>query len=142
MRQGVRQVALLIAGLGVASTMMLLAFGQYFVRLFLDAGDPNYAEILRLSKSYLNISAFFYIPLGLTWLYNGTLRGAGDTKMPMVSGWVELIFKCGGTILFAHLWGWIGLAFGNPISWVAGLIPVVIAYYRGNWIRYSKKILE
>lgn len=50
----------------------------------------NQAEVIRLGAIYLRLMAFAQLPQQIAGVLNGALRGAGDTKAPMVIGGVGL----------------------------------------------------
>ncbi len=47
-------------------------------------------EVIRLGAIYLRLMAFAQLPQQIAGVLNGALRGAGDTKAPMVIGGVGL----------------------------------------------------
>ena len=48
------------------------------------------AEILKYAQQVLNISAIFFIPLGLIFIYRNALQGMGESFVPMMAGVYEL----------------------------------------------------
>ena len=69
------------------SAMVLIFLGKYFVMIFVSNPD---AEILSYAQQVLNISAIFFIPLGLIFVYRNALQGIGDSFIPMMAGVYEL----------------------------------------------------
>ena len=64
------------------SAMVLIFLGKYFVMIFVSNPD---AEILSYAQQVLNISAIFFIPLGLIFVYRNALQGIGDSFIPMMA---------------------------------------------------------
>jgi putative MATE family efflux protein len=88
-----RQAALVMAGMG----LLFFLFPYALLRLFTDD-----AEVIALGTLFLKIAAVAQIPLALTMVVGGSLRGAGDTR-----------FILGVT--FAGMWG-----IRLPLAWLAG----------------------
>lgn len=86
------------------STMafILVAFPGYLTEPFLSHNDPNYSAVKSLAVIYLIIVGISEIPLGMTFVLSGALRGAGDTKSPLyVTSVSKLLFR----IIPAYLLG-------------------------------------
>lgn len=111
------------------------------IRLFISDADAHIEDIVPLARMNLNISAAFFVFLGLIWLYNYMLQGMGDVRVPLLSGIVELVAKIGLSVLFGILWGYHGVCYAVPIGWALGLIPSAIRYHSGSWKKLSTKIV-
>jgi putative MATE family efflux protein len=122
------RIALLV--MATMSVVFLFLSGPY-IRLYTN--DP---AVYALSVRMLQIAAAEQIPLGITFVLSGALRGAGDT-LPMmivtaVGVWVVRLSITGGLIAWAG-WGlaaaWASMSFDYAFR--AGC-----AYWRfrlGNW---------
>ena len=99
--------------------------------LFLNADEIS---ILDSSVVMIRIQACFYLFLGGIWVYNSALRGVGDVKTTVASSIVELCAKVGLSILLAHLAGYVGIWFAEPIGWILGLLVSGIVFHRKRWI--------
>ncbi len=135
-----RQVVVLVLALSAVSAALILLFGDHLIALFVRDTDASLADVLSYGQFYQRVTACFYPALALIWVYNGTLRGAGDTLVPLISGWAELLLKCGGTLAFSALWGYTGMCFGNPIGWAVGAVPSIVWYCTGRWKRHVDAI--
>ncbi|AEC51323.1 DNA damage-inducible protein [Pyrococcus sp. NA2] len=77
-----------------AMAFILVAFPGYLTEPFLSHSDPNYEVVKRLAIIYLIIVGISEIPLGITFVLSGALRGAGDTKSPLyVTSVSKLLFR-------------------------------------------------
>ena len=137
-RDGFRKVASVVAALSIVSAVVIFQFNTYFVGAFLSKSDPNYAEIIAASDLNLKIAAVFFPVLALIWLYNETLRGFGEVKVPFISSMIEVVIKIGLSWIMAETVGWIGVWFVCPIGWVLGIIPSAVRFHRGRWMREQK----
>ncbi|MFA4646165.1 MATE family efflux transporter [Pyrococcus kukulkanii] len=74
--------------------LILTVFPRYLVVPFLSSSDPNYEVVKNLASIYLIIVGISEIPLGVTFVLSGALRGAGDTKSPLyVTAISKLLFR-------------------------------------------------
>jgi MATE family multidrug resistance protein len=97
------------AGFMATMALVLVLASAAIARLFLDAGDPQSAEVAALGATLLVIAGAFQMGDGIQVVAAGALRGLKDTRVPM---------------LFAALGYWgIGLPFGLLIARYGGLGP-------------------
>jgi len=112
--------------LSVAAIAVYLVFGDSFINSFLQ-GESNGGDLGKtreLGNAYLRIMLLGLVPFALVQTYSGTLREAGQTLPPMVSGIIAIL-----TNLFLN---WV-LIYGNlgaPELGVRGAaIATVISRY-------------
>lgn len=115
-----RQAGNLGMVIGVAIPLVLVLIPvlapQIVSRIFLDAADPNYAEIAALVSVLLIIAAIFQVFDGLQVIASHALRGLRDATMPMlIAGVGYWIVGMGSAYIMGFVWGW-----GSPGLW-AGL---------------------
>ncbi len=105
-------------GLGAAmmtcAAVCLIVFPQWLARLF----TPD-AEVIAASLALLRVAAFFQLFDGLQVVATGALRGAGDTRTPMIchfTGYWAIGLPVGALLCFERGMGarglWIGLCVG------------------------------
>ena len=114
---------LLFTAMGVS---VYLLFGEAFISSFLT-GESNGGDLaltLRESVRYLHIMLWGLLPFVIVQVYAGTLREAGETRVPMAAGVCAIL-----TNLFGN---WV-LIFGNlgaPALGVSGAaIATVVSRY-------------
>ena len=77
----------------------LLFFGPQLISLFLHEGEEglDLAATLRYGEGYLHVMLLQIIPFAVTQIYASTLRGTGETVLPMRAGiaavLVNLVFN-------------------------------------------------
>ncbi len=122
-----RQAGRLSIGYGLcymaAVAVVLWLFPGLLAGLFLDAGDPNAAEVAGLAASFLAVAAVFQIFDGTQVVVVGVLRGYKDTAVPFGIGLIGYwAVGLGAGYLFAFQLGhggiglWWGLALGLATS--------------------------
>jgi len=139
-RRAIRSVytTLAVTTLFMTSVALVFYFGGAMLTTFFtgDAQDPTAILATRL----LRIVAFSTPPLGILMVLTGALRGAGDTRMPLLITFVGLILI---RIPLACLFGWgafsvfgltvEGFAWGLAGAWWAMLIDVVVRSILVSW---------
>jgi MATE family multidrug resistance protein len=119
-RSGWMALALGAAVMSAAAVTLLVA-PQWIARLF----TPQ-AEVIAVAVTLLRIAAFFQLFDGLQVVATGALRGAGDTRTPMVwhfAGYWMVGLPFGVWLCFAKRWGaaglWTGLSLGLILIGIA-----------------------
>ena len=110
----------------VVACLIFWFFGGNLISKFLHETNDvgNAEETLRYAIKYMRIMLIGVIPLALNFAYGNTLRGIGQTRIPMVAGvmavGVNLVLNY--VLIFGH--------FGAPRMGVAGAaIATVISRY-------------
>ena len=133
-RKGFHTALLYMLGCAVLMTAVLMAFSHPLIALFLNQGDPNTPEILRIGGNYLNTMVIFYFLFAFLFAFNGFFRGVGDAVMAMVFPVVSLAIRAlsaYGLVAFVGM-GPEALAWSIPIGW--GLSSLT------SWIYYKKRL--
>ncbi len=117
-------------------TAIIMLFGENLLRLF-GLGDEE--EVLRIGKEYLVIVSAFYTLFVVLFISNGTLRGAGDTFIPMCITIVALWLV---RIPLAYvLSDWLaerGIWWSIPAGWFVGAVLSSIYYKMGYWKKKNR----
>jgi MATE family multidrug resistance protein len=119
---------LLGTGFMICTAIAFWAFPRYIVRIYTP--DP---AVIRAASALLFVAAFFQLFDGLQAVATGALRGAGDTRTPMI--WSSAIYWLIGLPLGAYLcfhqnWGAAGLWTGLCVALI--LIGSVLLYFWGR----------
>ncbi len=123
------------AGFMSLSALCFLLWPSYILRAF-----TSEEAVVTAGVSLLFVAAFFQLFDGIQVVATGILRGAGDTRTPMLSNLVGHWFlglPIGVTLCFLLDWGvvgiWIGLSFG-----LIG-IGIVLLYVWTRRVRYLNR---
>lgn len=144
-RRGQRQSILISVGMAVAIGAVMIAFGRPLLSLFIDK-EPNpadpalltlglpYAEIVRqvldTGYNFLCVMSAGLFTLYLLFVYRSTLQGIGDTVVPMISGFVELVMRVGCVLLLPMLIGEWGVYAAEIAAWAGAAVLLAWGYYR------------
>lgn len=128
-RHGVHAACLMAICTSIVVSAVMLLFGRSIIGLFVSKTAPQYDAVLQTAYTYLTVMC---VPLSILYLlhvYRASLQGLGDTLMPMVSGFAELIFRllCAATLPLAL--GETGIFYAEPAAWAGATAILLISYY-------------
>jgi putative MATE family efflux protein len=113
----------------IVTTVFIVFAGHIIMSLF-----TNDTEVIRLGDQYLTIVSSFYILFTLMFIYNGVMRGAGDTLIPMFFSLLSLwIIRIPMAWFLSGKIGASGIWWAIPAGWMIGLILSFSYYKSGRW---------
>ena len=124
--------------ISAAAVLIYLIFGESFIASFLR-GESNGGDLdltLRSGCNYLYIMLWGLPPFALVQVYAGTLREAGETRVPMFAGICAILTNLFGNwvLIFGHLgapaMGVEGAAIATVISRYVELLIVAVHAHR------------
>jgi len=128
---GQRRAAQLSILLGVLVGGMMILFGRSLLGLFVTDSDPiKVAETLEVGYQYLVVMSIGLFMLYLLFTYRTTLQGIGDTFIPMVSGFVELVMRIACAVALPWLLGEWGIYLSEIAAWGGAAVLLMWGYYR------------
>ena len=79
-------------GLTIAATVILLAFGRFFIGLYLsEGGESDLEATMEYGLAYLRIMLIGLPPFMMVQIYASTLRECSETLLPMKAGIVAML---------------------------------------------------
>ena len=136
-KKGVQFTMYTNIALGLLTFAAVYLFGNEMMRIFTKDID-----VVAIGKEYLLIIGGFFIVHGALNVYNGALRGAGDTLFPMITSLVCLWLIRIPLAHYLSSWlGRIGIWWAIGISITIGLIVTFVYYKIGFWKR-RRRIYE
>ena len=136
-KKGVQFTMYTNIALGLLTFAAVYLFGNEMMRIFTKDID-----VVAIGKEYLLIIGGFFIVHGALNVYNGALRGAGDTLFPMITSLVCLWLI--RIPLAYYLSSWLGR---NGIWWAIGIsitigLIVTFFYYKIGFWKRRRRIYE
>lgn len=136
-KKGVQFTMYTNIALGLLTFAAVYLFGNEMMRIFTKDID-----VVAIGKEYLLIIGGFFIVHGALNVYNGALRGAGDTLFPMITSLVCLWLIRIPLVYYLSSWlGRNGIWWAIGISITIGLIVTFVYYKMGFWKR-RRRIYE
>ncbi|MBC5631169.1 MATE family efflux transporter [Parabacteroides hominis] len=130
-KKGVRFTMYTNIVLGLLTFAAVYLFGDEMMKVF-----TKDADVVAIGKEYLLIIGGFFIVHGALNVYNGALRGAGDTLFPMLTSLICLWLIRIPLAYYLSSWlGRSGIWWAIGISIAIGLVATFVYYKTGIWKR-------
>jgi len=141
-KRGLTRTMLMASAVAIGITILVIVLKFPLMKLF-----TTDQAVIHIGGEYLTIVTSFYLLFTGMFVYNGVMRGAGDTIIPMfitlISLWViripaalflskETLTFLGLTIKGAGL-GSTGIWWSIPAGWGFGLVFSFFYYRTGRW---------
>jgi putative MATE family efflux protein len=118
----------------IVTTVAIILTSNFLMSLFTQD-----AAVIKVGGQYLTIVSSFYLLFSLMFIYNGALRGAGDTLVPMFISLLSLwLIRIPLAWILSGKIGATGIWWAIPAGWVIGLALSYFYYRTGNW---KKKVV-
>jgi putative MATE family efflux protein len=130
--KGIRRTLVMGNGIMAVLGAVFLAFAPVIVSVF-GVQDPAMAS---MAIAAVRISSLELFGLCSVMILGGCLRGAGDTRTPMIVTTLgTFLFRVPVTYLFAVVLdgGLSGLWFGTAVDWGMRAMIMFVLYRRGKW---------
>jgi len=128
-RRGVIQAVWISIGGALVLGALLIAFGASMVRVFVGDGSD---EVVDLAALMLIINGASYSVLGVLFVLRGALQGLGDALIPTITGVIELVMRVLAAVALGAVFGFVGVAWSNPLAWIGAVVILIPAYLRAH----------
>ncbi len=125
-REAVRRCSMISLAFSLVAAVLLFAFGEEVIGIFLD--DPG-REVLEAAHLYIIYTVPVYFFLSQIFIYRNACQGMGVSMIPMLAGCIELIMRSFAAIYLSDIYGFIGLCLAEPIAWISCSIFVFASYH-------------
>ncbi|MDR2160845.1 MAG: MATE family efflux transporter [Desulfovibrio sp.] len=105
---------------------MINIFGGHGLVLLFIGSDKE--EVADLARIFLSVSGSTYWALALLFIFRFTLQGLGQSLVPTVAGFLELIMRALAAIVLTRHLGFFGACIASPLAWIGACIPLWLAY--------------
>ncbi len=124
-KRGVLSGAIITVIYGVVIAALLITTQQYTIPMFINE-DPT--AILAWAKVYFGICPFFYIPLGLIFVYRNALQGMGYSVTTLLGAAIELLSRIVTSFYAIKNESYAGVCFANSFAWLSAGILLLVCY--------------
>jgi len=126
-KKGMRAAAWMALATSIVISMLMLVFGRSVLSIFVSGDSAK--QVLDVAYTYLSIMAYLLSILYFLHVYRSALQGMGDTVLPMISGFVELVMRVGTALTLSGLIREYALFFAEPAAWTGAAVLLIIGYY-------------
>ncbi len=123
--QGVKSALILTILFSVLAFLLVFFAGEYLAMLFINTSQ---IQVIDQANQYLSLISYFFIPLGLIFVFRNTSQGLGSGLIPMLSSIQELLFRVLAAFTLPGILGYTGIILSSPLAWIAAAILLIIAY--------------
>ena len=99
-------------------------------------------EAIRFGVEYMRIFTSFFIAGGILCVYHNILRASGDVFVTVLMGISEVVTRVSCAFLFPHMFGYRGLWFVSPLTWVCAALVGAVRYYSGTWRKKARRSIQ
>ena len=128
-RAGVRAGILMSGTFSIAVGLLMYFGGGGLIALFVG---PEEAQVISYGHLYLAVDGACYLLLSLLFIFRFTLQGLGQTFVPTLAGFMELLMRAGAAFFLIDRFGYLGACLANPLAWLGACLPLVPAYFWGR----------
>lgn len=128
-KKGLLSTLFMTSLVSVAVSLVVVFFGENLMAMF--TADQ---EVIKIGESYLVIVCSFYIIFSTMFIFQGALRGAGDTLIPMfITLFALWVIRIPLAYFLSNDYGYFGIWWSIPFAWFFGMTFSIIYFYKGNW---------
>lgn len=129
-KKGFISATKLIVGFSLFMLPVIYFGGGTIIDLFIKAEDK---EVLRIGVEALRVPCFFYSFVGMIFVSRNLLSGAGDVKIPMFMGFIEVLCRVVFANILSLYFGYQGIWWATGLTWFLTSIVGCIRYVSGKW---------
>lgn len=131
-KMGVRAGAKMAVLTAAATSVVMIAFGRFFISLFVDAQNADADQVMAYAYHFLFTMSLFLFILYLLYIFRSALQGMGNTSIPLVSGIAELVMRIGSALLLPHVIGEYGIYMAEVLAWTGAAVLLAVFYVRAE----------
>lgn len=129
-KKGIKSSTILVFIFSLIMLPIMYFGGEYIMRLFTKKED---FEVVRYGVEGIRITSLFYSFLGLILVTRNFLSGAGDIKIPMIMGLVEVVVRVFLSRYLSQYIGFHGIFWATAMTWfITGLVGS-LRVISGRW---------
>lgn len=117
----------LLTSIAIGGSMLL--FGRQLLGIFVSGTPDEVTAVLNVAYHYLTIMSLCLPILYMLHIYRSALMGLGNTAVPMISGFAEMVLRMLVAIVFPMYIGQAGIYYAEVAAWSAAAVLLVISYY-------------
>lgn len=124
-RRGIVQTVTQECVWAAMATVLLSVGSPFMVQMLLGSGSD---EVATMAVMNLRINAVMLLPLGVLFALRQVMQAMGMRVVPVLCSGIELLTKLICTWFIVPRWGYLGASWGEPSSWPACALFLVVVY--------------
>lgn len=129
-RVGLRSASLIGIATALVMSAIMLAGGKDILTLFIGGNVEDVETAIGLGYQFLKILAVFFPLLYLLYIWRACIQGLGNTILPMISSFMQLIMRVSCALCLTKYIGQQGVFWGEILAWMAADIFLLVSYNR------------
>lgn len=127
--KGLKISLLFASAISITMTIVAIFWSVPLMKLF-----TNDIEVIAIGREYLIIVSVFYLLFSTMFIFNGLLRGAGATLIPMFITLFSLwLVRIPLAAFLSQKLGEQGIWWSIPIAWFFGSLGSILYFKFGKW---------
>ena len=126
-REGIRFSLIIEIVFSIVCGALVILFSDAVVALFVGRQET---EVLRLAHSFVRVEESFLWLAAVLFIYRAGVQGMGNSRVPMIGGFLELAMRVFTALVLAAPLGFAGLGLACPLAWALAGGLNLIFYYR------------
>ena len=124
--EGVKKCIYMSCSFSIVVAAFIIAFGSDIMYLFVGEGND---QIIEYGQQFFIINSSCFWILSLLFIFRFTLQGLGQSVVPTVAGFMELIMRIAAAVFLVDIFGYVGACVASPLAWIGACVPLAIAYF-------------
>ncbi len=133
-KKGLKSSIFIIVTFSIIMMPIMYFGGEFIMKLFTRKED---IEVVRYGVEGIRITCFFYSFMGLIFASRNFLSGAGDIKITMVMGLIEVVVRVVVSIVLSRIIGFQGIFWASALNWTLTGIFGMSRVLSGKWMNKS-----
>lgn len=124
-KQGVRHANLIVTAITTFLIVICYLFAEPALKWITHTEN---GPIIEAGTMYLQVSVLFFYVLGPLFVLRCSLQGMGRKVVPVIASVLEMVVKVLSANLLVPVFGYVGVAFTEPVSWIIMTTWLTIGY--------------
>jgi len=133
-RSGVRYSLALGVITALICSIIMIFFGEKGMSLFVENKNVS-PDVFMYGREYLFVLGLFYPLLYILYIVRSALQGIGNTFVPMISSFGQLIMRVFCAVILTRFIGCSGIYYGEISAWVLADLILISTYIYQMYIR-------
>ena len=137
-RSGVRYSLVLGVITALICSVIMIFFGERGMSLFVESKNVS-PDVFMYGREYLFVLGLFYPLLYILYIARSALQGIGNTFVPMISSFGQLVMRVFCAVILTKFIGCSGIYYGEISAWVLADLILISTYIYQMYIRNSNR---